>query len=96
MKIELVKKYQLNITVMTLHPSGVFVAIGFSDSLRFLQVQLDNLKVAKSFNYPNCTEIKFSHQGHLLAAAHGKQIVIISIFTFEILHVLKVIYMLYV
>lgn len=90
MKIELVKKYQLKISVMALHPSGTFAAIGFSDSLRFLQVQLDDLKVTKIFNYPNCMRVEFSHQGHLLAAAHGKMIIIIAIFTFEVVHVLKV------
>uniref|UniRef100_A0A336LBT2 CSON008297 protein n=1 Tax=Culicoides sonorensis TaxID=179676 RepID=A0A336LBT2_CULSO len=89
MKIELVKKYQLKISVMALHPAGTLAAIGFSDSLRFLQVQLDDLKVTKVFNYPNCSKVEFSHQGHLLAAAHGKIIVIIAIFTFEIIHVLK-------
>lgn len=45
LKVELVKKYQLKISVLALHPSGIFVGIGFSDSLRFLQVQLDTLKV---------------------------------------------------
>lgn len=45
LKIELVKKYQLKISVLALHPSGIFVGIGFSDTLRFLQVQLDTLKV---------------------------------------------------
>lgn len=49
LKIELVKKYQLYISVMALHPSGMFAAIGFSDSLRFCQIQLDTLQVSCFF-----------------------------------------------
>lgn len=44
-KIELVKKYQVDVTVIGLHPSGIFVAVGFSDQLRLMEILLDDLKV---------------------------------------------------
>jgi cilia- and flagella-associated protein 57 len=47
MKIELIKQYQVDISVIALHPSGMFVAIGFTDQLRFLQIQLTDLQVNK-------------------------------------------------
>uniref|UniRef100_A0A182NUB5 WD_REPEATS_REGION domain-containing protein n=1 Tax=Anopheles dirus TaxID=7168 RepID=A0A182NUB5_9DIPT len=89
MKVELVKKYQIEIGVIALHPSGFFAAVGFIDLLRLLQIQLDDLKETKSFNLASCTQLQFSNQGHLLAAAHGKMITLICIFTFEIVQTLK-------
>ncbi|XP_055598286.1 cilia- and flagella-associated protein 57-like [Uranotaenia lowii] len=89
MKVELVKKFQIEIGVIALHPSGFFAAVGFIDLLRLMQIQLDDLKVTKAFNYPNCTQLKFSNHGHLLAAAHDKIISLICIFTFEVVQTLK-------
>ncbi|XP_035778469.1 cilia- and flagella-associated protein 57-like [Anopheles albimanus] len=89
MKVELVKKYQIEIGVIALHPSGFFAAVGFIDLLRLLQIQLDDLQETKSFNLASCTQLQFSNQGHLLAAAHGKTITLICIFTFEVVQTLK-------
>lgn len=44
-KVELVKKYQTNVNVIALHPTGIFVAVGFSDQLRLMEILLDDLKV---------------------------------------------------
>lgn len=43
--IELVKKYLVDISVLSYHPSGIFVAVGFSDQLRLMEILLDDLKV---------------------------------------------------
>lgn len=89
MKVELVKKYLIDIRVIALHPSGMFAAIGFTDILRLLQIQLTDLKITKSFNYPMCSVLKFSNKGHLLAAGCEKIIAIICVFTFETIMTLK-------
>lgn len=91
-KVELVKKYQFDISALALHPTGLFVAIGFSDKLHFMEVLLDTLKTVKSFDFPNCGEIVFSHQGHLLACSYGNMITIISVFSFGVLGSMKVQY----
>lgn len=83
MKVELVKKYLIDIEVVALHPSGMFAAIGFTSVLRLVEIQLDDFKVLKSFNYPFSTVIEFSHSGHLLAAGCEKVIAIICVFTYE-------------
>lgn len=44
-RVELVKKYLTDITVIALHPTGLFVAVGFSDQIRLMEVLLDDLKV---------------------------------------------------
>lgn len=43
--VELVKKYLVDISVIAAHPSGLFVAVGFCDQLRIMEILLDNLKV---------------------------------------------------
>lgn len=44
-KVELVKKYQVDVTTIALHPSGIFVAVGFNDQMRFMEILLDDLNV---------------------------------------------------
>lgn len=89
-KVELVKKYQYDITALALHPSGLFVAIGFSDKLHLMEILLDTMKTVKAFDFPSCDEVVFSHQGHLLACAYGSLITIVSVFSFTTLGSLKV------
>lgn len=45
-KVELVKKYQVDVTTIALHPSGIFVAVGFEDQIRLMEILLDDLKVS--------------------------------------------------
>ena len=45
-KVELVKKYQSDIKIIALHPTGMLVAVGFSDQLRLMEILLDDLKVS--------------------------------------------------
>lgn len=89
MKLEFIKKYLIDIRVVALHPSGMFAAIGFTDVLRLVQIQLNDLKIIKSLNYPMSTVMKFSHRGHYLAVGCEKIIAIISVFTFESVMSLK-------
>lgn len=91
-KVELVKKYPFDVYALALHPTGLFVAVGFSDELHLMEILLNTLKSVKTFAFPQCNEIVFSHQGHLLACAHGSLITIVSVFGFNILGSLKVIH----
>lgn len=86
------KKYQFDIHSIALHPTGLFVSIGFSDQLHLMEILLNTLKTAKSFPFPGCNEVVFSHQGHLLACAYDSLVTIVSVFSFEIVRSLKVSY----
>ncbi|XP_059613536.1 cilia- and flagella-associated protein 57 [Phlebotomus argentipes] len=88
-RVELVKKYLVNITVIALHPSGIFVALGFSDHLRFMEILLDDLKTVKEYNFPKCRVAVFSHKGHMLAVSFESTIEIISVFSFDIIQTLR-------
>lgn len=89
-KVELVRKYQSEVSALALHPTGMFVAVGFSDKMHLMEILLDTLKTIKSYDFLKCDEIVFSHQGHSLACAHDKLITVISMFSFRILGTLKV------
>lgn len=89
-KVELVKKYPFDVSALALHPTGLFVAIAFSDQLHLMEILLNTLKTVKSFSFPKCNELVFSHQGHLLASAYGSMITVVSVFGFNILGSLKV------
>lgn len=89
-KVELVRKYQSEVSALALHPTGLFVAVGFSDKMHLMGILLDTLKSIKSYEFFKCDEIVFSHQGHSLAVAYDKLIAIISMFSFSVLGTLKV------
>lgn len=54
---------------MAFHPSGYYMAAGFTDKLRFFHVLANELKVYKEIGLRQCIQMKFSNGGHLLAAA---------------------------
>ena len=41
----MVKKYQVDLTVIELNPTGLFAAVGFSDQLRLVQIFMQDLRV---------------------------------------------------
>lgn len=66
-------------TGVAIHPSGFHIAVGFPDRLRIMNVLAEDYKDVKEYPLRNCTELKFSHNGHFLAAASGP---VIQIFDF--------------
>lgn len=51
LNLELVKKFQFSIHSIALHPTGLFVAIGFSDQLHLMEILLKSLKVNFLFGF---------------------------------------------
>lgn len=47
-KVELVQKYQSEISAIALHPCGILAAVGFSDQLHLVGISLNKLKVFES------------------------------------------------
>lgn len=54
------------------HPSGYLLAAGFYDKLRVFHVLHGELRVYKELVVKNCTQIKYSNGGHMLAAAYPR------------------------
>ncbi|XP_071666051.1 cilia- and flagella-associated protein 57 isoform X3 [Patagioenas fasciata] len=87
--LELYKEYREEAYTVSIHPSGLFCLVGFSDKLRFISLLYEDMHVFKEFAVRKCRECSFSNGGHLFAAVNGNVIQIYSSITFEIVNNLK-------
>ncbi|XP_063772106.1 cilia- and flagella-associated protein 57-like isoform X2 [Pseudophryne corroboree] len=81
--LELCKHYQEEAYSISLHPSGLYILVGFSDKLCLMNLLVDDIRPFKEFIVRGCRECVFSHGGHLFAAVNGNVIQIYSAITFE-------------
>ncbi|XP_036331332.1 cilia- and flagella-associated protein 57 [Rhagoletis pomonella] len=88
-KVELVRKFQVDVNIVELNSTGLMAAIGFSDQLRITQIFMDELNIVKTYNFPRCKDVKYSNYGHFMAAAYDNVISITSVYNLEILKQLK-------
>ncbi|NXV92299.1 CFA57 protein, partial [Calonectris borealis] len=87
--LELYKEYWEEAYTISLHPTGLFCLVGFSDKLRFISLLYEDMHVFKEFAVRKCRECSFSNGGHLFAAVNGNVIQIYSSITFENINNLK-------
>ncbi|KAJ3096593.1 Cilia- and flagella-associated protein 57 [Phlyctochytrium planicorne] len=80
---ELSKYFPEEAYSVSLHPSGLYLLVGFSDKLRLLNVLMDDFRLFKEFGIRGCRECRFSHGGHIFAAVHGNMIQLYSTWTFD-------------
>ena len=66
------------------HPSGLHLAVGFSDSVRLMNILDRQLVTYKQLNIRECREIVFSHGGHLFACQNDKEIWVYKFYTASI------------
>uniref|UniRef100_H2ZKC8 Cilia- and flagella-associated protein 57 n=1 Tax=Ciona savignyi TaxID=51511 RepID=H2ZKC8_CIOSA len=81
--LELYKVFQEEAYSIALHPSGLYILVGFSDKLRLMNILIDDIRIFKELTIRGCRECAFSNGGHLFAAVHGNVIQIYSSTTFE-------------
>ncbi|KAM3668616.1 cilia- and flagella-associated protein 57 [Ammospiza maritima maritima] len=81
--LELCKEYQEEAHTVSLHPTGLFCLVGFSDKLRFISLLYEDMHVFKEFAVKKCRECSFSNGGHLFAIVNGNVIQIYSGITFQ-------------
>nr|XP_057910756.1 cilia- and flagella-associated protein 57 isoform X2 [Doryrhamphus excisus] len=87
--LEVVKEFHDQPYSVALHPTGLFLLVGFSDKLWLMGLHMDDVCTLKDFTIQSCKECSFSHGGHLFAAASGNVIHIYSLTSFENIHSLK-------
>lgn len=87
--IEMIKLYQEEIYCVSLHPTGLFAIVGFSDKLRYLVVLIDDFEVMREFPIRNCKCAKFSTNGQLFAAVNAQVIQVFSSISFQNVYNLK-------
>ncbi|KAK7495825.1 hypothetical protein BaRGS_00012815 [Batillaria attramentaria] len=87
--LELYKVFAEEAYSIALHPSGLYILVGFSDKLRLMNLLIDDIRTFKEFTVRGCRECAFSNGGHMFAAVHGNVIQIYSTTTFECVTNLK-------
>ncbi|XP_043347269.1 cilia- and flagella-associated protein 57 isoform X2 [Dermochelys coriacea] len=87
--LDLYKEYQEEAYAVSLHPTGLYVLVGFSDRLRLMNLLIDDIRTFKDFTVRGCRECTFSNGGHLFAAVNGNVIHIYSTTSFENVNNLK-------
>ncbi|KAI9344641.1 quinon protein alcohol dehydrogenase-like superfamily [Obelidium mucronatum] len=86
---ELVKYFAEEAYSVALHPSGLYILVGFSDKLRLMNLLIDDIRPFREFTIRGCRECRFSNGGQYFAAVHGNTIQIYSTWRFENLGNLK-------
>ncbi|XP_063431022.1 cilia- and flagella-associated protein 57-like [Mytilus galloprovincialis] len=81
--LELYKEFPEELFSIALHPSGLYILVGFNDKLRLQNLLIDDIRTFKEFNIRGCRECTFSNGGHLFAAVSNNVIQIFSTTTFE-------------
>ncbi|XP_031769045.2 cilia- and flagella-associated protein 57 isoform X1 [Galleria mellonella] len=87
--VEMIKLYQEEIHCVSLHPTGLFAIVGFSDKLRFMVVLIDDFEVMREFPIRNCKCAKFSTNGQMFAAVNSQVIQVFSSISFQNVYNLK-------
>lgn len=80
-KIEIMKEFDDEPTALSLHPSGLYIVVGFTEKIRLLAVLLDDLHTCKEFPVRHCTYVKFAKGGQYFAAVSGSNIFIFNTYT---------------
>ncbi|KAJ3228464.1 Cilia- and flagella-associated protein 57 [Clydaea vesicula] len=86
---EIVKYFPEEAFSVALHPSGLYILVGFSDKLRLMNLLIDDIRPFREFTVRGCRECRFSNGGQYFAAVHGNTIQIYSTWNFENLGNLK-------
>ncbi|GFR57789.1 cilia- and flagella-associated protein 57-like [Elysia marginata] len=87
--LELYKVFAEEAYSIALHPSGLYILVGFSDKLRLMNLLIDDIRTFKEFTVRGCRECAFSNGGHLFASVMGNVIQLYSTTTFENINNLK-------
>ncbi|KAJ3180167.1 Cilia- and flagella-associated protein 57 [Gaertneriomyces sp. JEL0708] len=86
---ELVKYFPEEAYSCALHPSGLWLVVGFADKLRMFSVVAGDLRMGREWGVRGCREVQFSQGGHLLALTHSTSIQVYTTYTHELLFTLK-------
>ena len=71
---------------VTIHPSGILVAIAFKEHIRLFDVLLGELREKGSIFVKQCHVVSFSHGGHYLACASNILVNIYGSYTAKLVH----------
>ncbi|RXN13979.1 cilia- and flagella-associated 57 [Labeo rohita] len=56
--LEMYKEFQEEAYSVALHPTGLYILVGFSDKLRLMTLLIDDIRIFKEFNVRGCREVR--------------------------------------
>lgn len=86
--LELAKRFREEIHSLAIHPDGLYIAAGFQDKIRFLNILIDDMRIFHEFPVREARVCLFSHGGHLLVAAVRDTILVFNTISFRTVHTL--------
>lgn len=57
--LELYKEFAEEAYSIALHPSGLYILVGFSDKLRLMNLLIDDIRTFKEFTIRGCREVRY-------------------------------------
>ena len=60
---ELVKYFSEEAYSVAIHPSGLYILVGFSDKLRLMNLLIDDIRPFREFNIRGCREVYIKMRG---------------------------------
>lgn len=88
-KSEVVKYFAEEPYSVSIHPSGLYLLVGFSDKLRLMNILIGDIRCFREFNIRGCRECRFSNGGQYFAAVNANTVQLYSTWSFENLGNLK-------
>jgi len=67
--LELYKEFAEEAHSIALHPSGLYVVVGFSDKLRLMNLLIDDIRTFREFPVRGCREVKMLLQSLICCVA---------------------------
>ncbi|XP_045137805.1 cilia- and flagella-associated protein 57-like [Portunus trituberculatus] len=75
--------FRQDVFSLSVHPTGLHVAVGLTDSLKLHHLLFDSLRPYSEVHVRRCTCCRYSPGGHMLAAADGHLLLLTSTLTLK-------------
>ncbi|KAL5032569.1 Cilia- and flagella-associated protein 57 [Batrachochytrium dendrobatidis] len=87
--IEVVKYFDEIAQCIAMHPNGLYLLAGFSNTIKLMAILIDDIRPFWDSNIRGCKECRFSNGGQYFAAASNSSVMIYHTWSFEIIGYLK-------
>ena len=87
--LELMKEFQEEAHSIALHPSGLYVLVGFTDRLRLCSILMGDIRCVKELSIKSCKECRFSHGGQHFAVVNSTTVQVYGTYTCELVATLR-------
>lgn len=58
--VDLCKEFQEEAYSVALHPTGLFILVGFSDKLRLMNLLINDIRIFREFTLRGCREVSWT------------------------------------